>query len=48
MQPSVGSIVPVEVEVELVVSDEVLLGTHEDSAYLDGYGPVPATCRASI
>jgi hypothetical protein len=33
---------PVPVEIELVVSDEVLLGAREDSAYLDGYGPVPA------
>jgi hypothetical protein len=32
----------VPVEVELVVSDEVLLGEREDSAHLDGYGPIPA------
>jgi hypothetical protein len=32
----------VPVEVELVVSDEVLLGEREDSARLDGYGPIPA------
>jgi hypothetical protein len=35
-----GCVVPVEVE--LVVSDEVLLGTRDDEAYLDGYGPIPA------
>jgi hypothetical protein len=33
--------VPVPVEIELVVSDEVLFGTREDSAYLDGHGPIP-------
>jgi hypothetical protein len=35
-----GGVVPVEVE--LVVSDEVLLGSRDDSAYVEGYGPVPA------
>ncbi len=25
-----------------MVSDEVLLGTRDDAAYLDGYGPIPA------
>jgi hypothetical protein len=35
-----GGVVPVEVE--LVVSDEVLFGTRDDAAYLDGYGPIPA------
>lgn len=32
----------VPVEVGLVVSDEVLFGTRDDSAHLDGYGPIPA------
>jgi hypothetical protein len=32
----------VPVEIELVVSDEVLLGVRDDSAYLDEYGPIPA------
>jgi hypothetical protein len=35
-----GGVVPVEVE--LVVSDEVLFGTRDDAAYLDGCGPIPA------
>ncbi|WP_331499527.1 DUF222 domain-containing protein [Nocardioides sp.] len=37
-----GTTAGVPVEIELVVSDEVLLGTREDSAYLGGYGPIPA------
>jgi hypothetical protein len=32
----------VPVEVGLVVSDEVLLGTRDEAAYVDGYGPIPA------
>ena len=32
----------VPVEIGLVVSDEVLLGTRDDAAHLEGYGPVPA------
>jgi hypothetical protein len=35
-----GGVVPVEVG--LVVSDEVLFGTRDDSAHLDGFGPIPA------
>jgi hypothetical protein len=35
-----GGVVPVEVE--LVVSDDVLFGEREDSAHLDGYGPIPS------
>jgi len=34
--------VPVPVEIGLVVSDQVLLGTGEDAAYVAGYGPIPA------
>jgi hypothetical protein len=37
-----GTTAGVPVEIELVVSDEVLLGTRDDSAYLGGYGPIPA------
>ena len=37
-----GTSVGVPVEIELVVSDEVLLGTRDDTAHLVGYGPVPA------
>jgi HNH endonuclease len=32
----------VPVEIALVVSDEVLLGTRDDAAHVDGFGPVPA------
>jgi hypothetical protein len=32
----------VPVEIELVVGDEVLFGTGDDAAYLDGAGPIPA------
>ncbi len=34
--------VAVPVEIELVVSDQVLLGTREDAAYLEGAVPIPA------
>jgi len=37
---TVSGVVPVEIE--LVVTDEVLLGEAEDSARLEGYGPIPA------
>ena len=37
-----GTSAGVPVEIELVVSDEVLFGTHDDTAHLVGYGPVPA------
>lgn len=32
----------VPVNVDLLVSDEVLLGDRDDAAHLDGYGPIPA------
>ena len=38
----------VPVEIGLVVSDEVLLGTREDSAHLDGYGPIPAELAREV
>jgi len=37
---SCAGVIPVEVE--LVVSDEVLFGSRDDAAHLDGYGPLPA------
>ncbi len=41
-----GGVVPVEVG--LVVSDEVLLGTRDDAAYVDGFGPVPAEVAREV
>jgi hypothetical protein len=41
-----GGVVPVEVG--LVVSDEVLLGTRDDEAYVDGFGPVPAEVAREV
>jgi hypothetical protein len=38
----------VPVEIGLVVSDQVLLGDREDSAYLDGYGPIPAEVAREV
>jgi len=38
---SAGSTSALEVTVNVVVSDRVLLGTDDDAAYVDGYGPVP-------
>jgi hypothetical protein len=37
-----GTATGMPVEIELVVSDEVLLGTREGAAYVGGYGPIPA------
>jgi hypothetical protein len=38
----------VGVEIELVVSDEVLLGADEGSAFVDGYGAIPAELAREI
>ncbi len=38
----------VPVEIELVVSDQVLLGDRDDSAYLDRFGPIPAEIAREI
>lgn len=38
----------VPVEIELVVSDEVLLGAGEGSAFVDGYGAIPAELAREI
>lgn len=38
----------VPVEIELVVSDEVLLGSSEGSAYVDGFGAIPAEVAREI
>lgn len=38
----------VRVEIGLVVSDQVLLGTREDAAYVDGYGPIPAEVAREV
>jgi hypothetical protein len=43
---STGGVVPVEIE--LVVSDEVLLGAREDAAYVAGFGPVPAEVAREV
>jgi hypothetical protein len=38
----------VPVEVQLVVSDEVLLGTREEAAYLGGFGLIPAEVAREV
>jgi hypothetical protein len=43
-----GSAAGVGVEIELVVSDEVLLGDSESVAHLDGYGAIPAELAREI
>jgi hypothetical protein len=43
-----GTAAGVGVEIGLVVSDEVLLGDSEGSAYLDGYGAIPSEVAREI